>query len=217
MQTAKLSLRKSADHTTSYVGDVITYQLMVENTGNLPAGDVVLTHALTVGTEYVSGSLLASVPVTGDPDTGIALTNPVAPNETIAISFQIRITAVPNPNPIWGKASAVFIQGSPDAFGGEYKTAQSNTVRTLVFSHPFRQQISDLIHSVALEQAALVAIIHAEGAKIQRMVATNNLTSQEFLRLNKSMTDMMDSVAMLENVLKQKLSVVDCRLIENGC
>lgn len=74
---------------------------------------------------------------------------------------------------------------------------------------------SDLA-SVALEQAALAAIAQSEGAKIQKLVAMNGVTTQELLCLNKSVSDMMNSLAILEAVLKQTLSIVDCQINSTG-
>lgn len=66
--------------------------------------------------------------------------------------------------------------------------------------------------SVALEEAALV---NAEGAKIQIMAAMNGVSTQTLLGLNQSVADMMDSIAMLEAVLKQKLGIPVCQI--EGC
>lgn len=127
---------------------------------------------------------------------------------------------MPNPNPIANQMTAVFtFTVDPAIPDSETATAASNVVNTIVFRYNFSQQISDLIESVALEQAALAAIAQAEGAKIQKMAAMGGVTTQELLCLNKSIADMMDSISMLEAVLKQKLSIVDCQIngTDAGC
>ena len=53
-----------------------------------------------------------------------------------------------------------------------------------------------------LHQAALAAVGNMEGAKIQAAVAMGSIKQQELLCLNKSVADMMDSIAMLESILK---------------
>ncbi|MEG2480541.1 MAG: hypothetical protein RSB06_00790, partial [Clostridia bacterium] len=67
-----------------------------------------------------------------------------------------------------------------------------------------------------LEETALGAIANAEGAKIQKMVAMPNVTPQQLLCLNKSVTDMTNAIALLESVLMQKLNTVDCQIRGNS-
>ncbi len=217
VNTAKLVLSKSADKPISYIGDTITYQIAVQNTGNVPADNVVLTDLLPTGVSYVAGTLIVSVPYSGTLAAGVALAGPIAPGQTVTLSFQAKVDAMPNPNPILNKVSASYAYtvdpAAPDAVTA---TATSPAASTLVFRYNFSQQISDLIESVALEQAALAAIAQAEGAKIQAMVAMSGVTAQELLCLNKSVADMMDSLSILEAVLRQKLSIVGCQIDGNG-
>lgn len=216
ISTAKLTVVKAVDKHTAYLGDRITYQLAVQNSGNVPANNVVLTDLLTSGVSFVPGSLIVSVPYNGTPTTGIAFTNPIIPGQTVSISFRVRVDAIPNPNPILNRATVNYTYpmnpNEPDVPG---VPITSNEVCTLVFRYDFNQQITDVIESVALEQAALAAIANAEGGKIQKMTVMGGVTTRELLCLNKSMADMMESISMLETVLKQKLGLVRCQI--NGC
>ena len=217
VNTAKLVLNKSADKPISYIDDIITYQISVKNTGNVAADNVVLTDLLPTGVSYLPGSLVVSVPYSGSLASGLALTSSIPAEGIVTLSFKTKVDALPNPNPILNKITAAYAYtvdpAAPDAVTA---TAASNTVSTIVFRYNFSQQISDLIESVALEQAALAAIAQAEGAKIQKMIAMNGVTTQELLCLNKSVSDMMDSLAMLEAVLKQKLNIVNCQINGTG-
>lgn len=79
------------------------------------------------------------------------------------------------------------------------------------------QSITDIIQSVALEQAALAHILNAEGEKIQKIVALSD-SPQEMLMVNKSVNDIVNSVSMLEIVLKSKLALFeDCLCEECPC
>ena len=69
------------------------------------------------------------------------------------------------------------------------------------------QAITDIIQSVALEEAALSHILNAEGEKLQRVLAYETIAAETILQTNKSVESMVDSVAQLETVLKQKLDL----------
>lgn len=218
VNSASFSFVKTADKTVSYLGDTITYQIAMKNIGNVSANNVVITDPISAGTTPVPGSMIVSVPYTALPGGAIQLTNPVLPGDTVTISFQILITAIPNPNPIVNTATAAFTYTvDPENPNGASGSATSNSFTTAVFRNNFGQQINDLIESVALEQAALAAIAQSEGAKIQAITAMSGVTTQELLCLNKSVADMMDSIALLEAVLKQKLSIADCQISGGTC
>lgn len=72
------------------------------------------------------------------------------------------------------------------------------------------QAITDMITSVALEQAALANILSAEGDKIQKIV-TDAKTADEMLAVNKSVNAMVGSITRLEMLLHNKLQLFeDC-------
>lgn len=68
------------------------------------------------------------------------------------------------------------------------------------------QAITDIIGSVALEQAALAHILNAEGEKIQKIVQTAT-TGAQLLAVNKSVQSMVNTITRLEMVLQAKLEM----------
>lgn len=72
------------------------------------------------------------------------------------------------------------------------------------------QAISDIIESVALEQTGLSHILNAEGEKIQAAVASG--TIDQMLATNKSVENMVNTVARLEMVLQMKLELFSCNI-----
>lgn len=72
------------------------------------------------------------------------------------------------------------------------------------------QAISDIIESVALEQAAIAHILNAEGEKIQKVVAAASDISQ-MLEVNKSVKSLVKTISNLEIILQAKLDLFsDC-------
>lgn len=216
VSNAALTIKKVVDKTIAYVGDVITYQVALINIGNVPASSVILTDPVVNGTTYVAGSLAANVAFTGSPLTTIHLINPIAPGETVSLTYQVLVTKIPNQNPIPNTMKAAFTYTvNPLDPGGVIGTSVSNTVNTVVFRNNYDQEISDLIYSIALQEAAIANIANAEGAKIQKLLAMG-ATPNEVLCVNKSVADMLDVLNAFESVLKQKLSTVDCQ-INSSC
>lgn len=74
--------------------------------------------------------------------------------------------------------------------------------------------ITDLVESVALEQAALAHILNAEGKKIQKAVEGSVVASETMLKTNKSVKAMVDAVTKLEIVLQLKLELFEDCLCE---
>lgn len=71
------------------------------------------------------------------------------------------------------------------------------------------QAITDLIESVALQEAALSHILNAEGEKMQAVIGMMNVTSEELLELNQSVNSMVSAVTRLEMILQAKLDLFD--------
>ena len=69
------------------------------------------------------------------------------------------------------------------------------------------QAITDIIQSVALQEAALSHILNAEGEKIQKVVAMEEATPEVLLATNKSVESMVNAISRLEMILQSKLSI----------
>lgn len=208
---ANVTIIKAVDKKISYVNDTITYQLALTNIGNTPANNIVIKDILANGLQYVNNSFQATVPASISGSL-ITILQPLNPGQSISITFEAKVITMPIPNPILNTAIVNYIyQNDPNGPIILMETI-SNTVCTKVFRNAYPQQITDIITSVALEEAALAAIINAEGAKIQNIVSSTTASTQELLCINKSVEEMMASIALLEMILKQKIRILDCQI-----
>ena len=74
------------------------------------------------------------------------------------------------------------------------------------------QAITDLIQSIALQEAALSHIMNAEGEKMQAVIGMDNVTPVQLLELNKSVEGMINAITRLEMMLQAKLELVSTEL-----
>ncbi|MBP8856243.1 MAG: hypothetical protein KBG54_07040 [Oscillospiraceae bacterium] len=83
------------------------------------------------------------------------------------------------------------------------------------------QAITDLIESIALEETALSHILNAEGEKLQRAIAMEDITLCQLLEVNADVANMVTTINDLENTLKDKLEFISTNLYyptkEAGC
>ena len=84
-------------------------------------------------------------------------------------------------------------------------TTASST--TTVAPQPRIQAISDLMESVALQQAALSHILNAEGEKLQKILSFQDITHETVLAANRSVESIVNAIANLEINLQSKLEL----------
>ena len=77
------------------------------------------------------------------------------------------------------------------------------------------EAITDLIESVALQEAALSHILNAEGEKMQAIIGMDDATPEQLLELNNSVQNMINAVTRLEMMLQAKLELFSSELSSN--
>ena len=70
------------------------------------------------------------------------------------------------------------------------------------------QAVTDLVASIALEEAALSHILNAQGEKIQAALAMECTDICQLLEVNDSVANVVNAVAALEQILKDKLEFI---------
>ncbi len=67
---------------------------------------------------------------------------------------------------------------------------------------------TSILQSIALQEAALAHIINAEGEKIQRAISMDCIDLKDLVEVNESVTEMIEKITALENVLKNKAELI---------
>ncbi|PGW31322.1 hypothetical protein COE04_26620 [Bacillus cereus] len=163
---------KSVNRTVAGVGDTLTYTITVPNTGTGSAENVVLQDSIPNETTFVAGSVTVGgvTQPSANPANGINLGT--IPNNTQRIvTFQVRITSFPNPNPIPNRAMVSYqfrpFVGSPPITS----TSSSNTVQTTV-----NQATISMQKSVDLQTATLNDVLtYTVNVTNNGNVAANNV------------------------------------------
>lgn len=71
-----------------------------------------------------------------------------------------------------------------------------------------RQAICDLMESIAMEENALSGILTAESEKMQKAISMEQIDICQLLEVNDSAVNMVQAVANLELILKDKLEFI---------
>ncbi|WP_137789413.1 DUF11 domain-containing protein [Bacillus sp. E(2018)] len=128
---------KSATPTNARVGDTITYNITVTNTGLVPAEIVLFSdNLLTPGSTFVPGSLqIDNVPSPIDPTTTPISLGTINPQDSITISFQSKVTSIPPQNTLSDVTELNFqYQSTPG--GPIFSGTNASNVAQVTISQP---------------------------------------------------------------------------------
>ncbi|MGW8958242.1 DUF7507 domain-containing protein [Paenibacillus sp. NPDC055715] len=109
-----LTVSKTAGPVRATVGDIVTYSVAVENSGNIAAA-ATLTDNIPAGSTLVPNSVVVNgAPVPGaSPATGLSIGS-IAPGAVVQTTFQVVITSVPLPPQLTDQANISFSFQPPD-------------------------------------------------------------------------------------------------------
>ncbi len=119
---------KSTVSTAAAVNDIVTYSILVTNSGIAPVSNIQFSDPIPAGATFVAGSVTVNgvVQPAANPAGGVAL-GTLAPGASATVTFNIRVNEIPPGGQLSNRSTVSFTSG---AFSG---TTFSNTVVTPVF------------------------------------------------------------------------------------
>lgn len=127
---ANLIVIKEVSVLEAEVGEVITYTVTIDNSqSNISVDNVFVFDQLQSGTSYVPGSTVinGNLPINSDPSLAPGINVGTVPaGAIIPVTFDVRIDAFPNPNPVLNTADVNY------EVDGESKTQTTNETQVLV-------------------------------------------------------------------------------------
>ncbi|WP_145409489.1 DUF7507 domain-containing protein [Paenibacillus xylanexedens] len=119
---------KSTVSTAAAVNDIVTYSILVTNSGIAPVSNIQFSDPIPAGATFVAGSVTVNgvVQPAANPAGGVAL-GTLAPGASATVTFNIRVNEIPSGGQLSNRSTVSFTSG---AFSG---TTFSNTVVTPVF------------------------------------------------------------------------------------
>lgn len=202
-------LAKTTSQSTALLGDTLTFTVSYTNNTSATMTNTTFTDPMPLGLSFVPGSVTinGSSSPTSDPTLGFALPD-TAPGDTTTIAFEALAASAP-PTGVATNTAALAYEVYLIGESPTLCQLQSNPVDVAIAPVTPRDQAkTDIIQSVALQEAALAHIINAEGEKMQKIIALEGVTFSELMTLNKSVTQLLSTIARLEMILAGKLEMV---------
>lgn len=113
VSSPNVNVTKSSPATDAVVGDTITYNLTITNSGIASINNVIVSDPIPTGSTFVAGSVIVDgIPrPTANPASGIQL-GTLAPGASFLVSFNTIVNVLPNPATLTDQASVSFTSGA---------------------------------------------------------------------------------------------------------
>ncbi|MGL4849550.1 MAG: DUF7507 domain-containing protein, partial [Clostridium sp.] len=142
ISTVSGGLVKSVDKGYAKVLENVVYTIVLKNTGNVNANNVVLFDTIPAETTLVSGSVKVNGSSgIGTPGTGITV-GTIAPNATATVEFTVLVTTTPSTNKILNNADVAYnflVSGS----NRDYRNTSNSVITTIVNANTSVTKVAD--------------------------------------------------------------------------
>ncbi|MGL4849378.1 MAG: DUF7507 domain-containing protein, partial [Clostridium sp.] len=161
--SGSISINKSTDKTTAAINETITYTVVLTNNGTLPYTNLQFVDTIPNGTTFVSGSVNVNgtAQPTFNPQTGFAITPPLAVGGVATVTYSIQATTIPTPNPIVNVANGIFQTSSGS--GSNLSNAVNTTITTPASGSASITKSVDKTNANIGDQLTYTAVIRNNG------------------------------------------------------
>lgn len=97
VNVGSLNVMKSVNTLQAGVGDTLTYTILIQNTGTVPATNIIFQDPIPSGTAFVANSVTINgvVQQGADPMAGFPVPN-IPVGQTATVTFQVTVTSIPS-------------------------------------------------------------------------------------------------------------------------
>ena len=96
MNVGSLNVMKSVNTPQAGVGDTLTYTILIQNTGTVPATNIVFQDPIPSGTAFVTNSVTINGVVQQGADPMLGFRYQIFRSANATITFQVTVTSVPS-------------------------------------------------------------------------------------------------------------------------
>ncbi|MBD8497315.1 DUF11 domain-containing protein [Paenibacillus arenosi] len=206
-----IEVNKSVNKEEAKVKDVLTFTVLVTNTGAVDAQKAILKDVLPKELKFVLGSVF--VDGVSQPNAHISSGVPlgtIVPEQLVAVTFQAKIVNIPPDEIVKNKAKVNFeyesVPGAPVTKG----EAISNETRTKLLVRPLtncEKSQATVEFSIAEQEKAVQALLDVEAEKgraAHQAVEDGKIASEEQQLIDDSKNRTVTALTALSQVLASK-------------
>ncbi|EJQ46403.1 hypothetical protein IEE_01902 [Bacillus cereus BAG5X1-1] len=171
VNVGSINVMKSVNTPQAGVGDTLTYTIRIQNTGTVPAANIIFQDPIPAGAAFVANSVTINgvVQQGADPAVGFPVSN-IPVGQTVTITFQVTVTSVPSGGNIRNQSNVTASFLINPAGPPITTVTNSNFVVTQVNTAQLNIQKSASVQQAALGETYTYSVVIRNNGTV---IATN--------------------------------------------
>ena len=128
-----MTIPETVDKPYATIGEILYYSINMSNTGNIDAINTTFLSTIQAEATFIPNTVAINglIQLGYDPNLGFSI-GTISPENTVNVTFQVKVNSVPNPNIIYNNSQLVYSY-KPDPNGAPVTdTLTSNRVDTII-------------------------------------------------------------------------------------